>query len=447
MDGMIIITRTKEKTENANYITGDHWRYLPQAQIVELDPAKPDRSIKILTSDYYSARSPQISYDGKHMLFCAQQKQTDPWQIWEMNLSNRKTIQVTSSKENCTDPAYLPLGRMVYSKFSANDKLKGGHSLYTCNMDGSDQQRITFNPHTYFASNVLSDGRVLTIDRQVYPDNGHPEYIIFRPDGTKTELFYQDKEGSILSGQGLETADGRVVFIESDASGPETGNIISVSYNRPLHSKVNLTSDTKGDFHSVYPCHSGKLLVSYRKSETEPYSLYEFDPETKTLGKEIYNTNDFDVLEAVEVWKHTRPKKLPSEVHMDIKTGLIVCQDINLHDPKLSVRSLVFPKVSNIEIVGIDSSLGVFQPEEDGSFYLRVLADTPFRLRSLDNSGNVLQTCNWIWLRPNERRGCVGCHENQELVPENRIPLAVKKSPIGVPVHIKKIKEKMIDTE
>ena len=93
MDGMIIITRTTGKTENANYITGDHWRYLPQAQIVELDPAKPARSVKILTADYYSARSPQISYDGKHMLFCAQIKQTDPWQIWEMDLTNFKTTQ------------------------------------------------------------------------------------------------------------------------------------------------------------------------------------------------------------------------------------------------------------------------------------------------------------------------------------------------------------------
>ena len=122
---------------------------------------------------------------------------------------------------------------------------------------------------------------------------------------------------------------------------------------------------------------------------------------------------------------------------MDIKTGLIVCQDVDLRDPKLNGNSVVLPMIPNIEIVGIDSSLGVFQPEKDGSFYLRVLADKPFRIRSLDNNGNVIQTCNWIWLRPNERRGCVGCHENQELVPENRIPLAVKKSPIKVPVHIK----------
>ena len=447
MDGMIIITRTTGKTENANYFTGEPWRYIPQAQIVKLDPSKPDRPVKILTADYYSARSPQISYDGKHMLFCAQQKQNDPWQIWEMDLSNLKTTQVTTSAENCTDPAYLPLGRLVFSKYTGNDKLKSGHSLYSCNLDGSDLQRVTFNPHSYFASNVLNDGRILTVDRQVYPENGNPEYIILRPDGTKTELFFKDNEGTILSGQGLETADDRIVFIESTKDRPTTGNIISVSYNRPLHSKLNLTSETKGDFHSAFPLRSGKFLVSYRKSESDRYSLYEFDPATKSLGKAIYNNSEFDVLEAVEVFKHARPRKLPSEVHMDIKTGLVVCQNVDLRDPELSVNSLALPKINSIEIVGIDSSLGVFQPEKDGSFYLRVSADMPFRIRSLDGKGNVIQTCNWIWLRPNERRGCVGCHEDQELVPENRIALAVKKFSISVPLHVKKIKEKMIDTE
>ncbi len=105
---------------------------------------------------------------------------------------------------------------------------------------------------TYFASNVLSDGRILTIDRQVFPDKGNPMYIILRPDGTKTEIFYKSPEGNMLTGQGLETANGRIVFIEADKNNQATGNVISISYNRPLHSRVNLTADINGDFHSVF---------------------------------------------------------------------------------------------------------------------------------------------------------------------------------------------------
>jgi hypothetical protein len=41
----------------------------------------------------------------------------------------------------------------------------------------------------------------------------------------------------------------------------------------------------------------------------------------------------------------------------------------------------------------------------------------------------------------------VGCHEDQEQTPENRVPMAVKNLPVNVPVHIEKIKEKKISLE
>ncbi len=447
MDGMVVFTRTAGKALKSNYITGDDWRYVPRAQIVALNPDKPEVPAKILTAGYFSARSPQISFDGKYMLFSAQKNENDLWQIWEMNLADLKARLVISSNGNCTDPAYLPGERLVFSKLSVNDTLKAGHSLFTCNLDGSNSSRITFNPHTYLAASVLSDGRVLAIDRQVYPEQKSQMFVVMRPDGTKAELFYKPAAGSTLTSCGEETTEGKIVFIESEKDNLEKGNIISISYNRPLHSRVNLTSGIEGDFNSVFPMQSGNLLVSYRKSDSDRYALYEFDPVKKVLTRALYTDTGYNGLEAVEVRAHNRPKKLPSEVHMDIKTGLIVCQDVNLQDPQLTGKYSSVPKICNIEVMGIDSSLGVLQTAKDGSFYLRMLADKPFQIRSLDKNGHVLQSCDWIWLRPNERRGCVGCHEDQELVPENRIPLAVKKSPVIVPVHINKIKEKKIDTE
>ena len=444
-DGIIIFTRNTTKSKNLNWDKPDSLRYISQAQIVELDPYKPGSSVKILTSDFISARSPQISYDGKYMLFTGQQKENDPWQIWEMDLKNMKSRQVTSSKENCTDPAYLPLGRIVFSKFSANDTLKAVHSLYVCNMDGSNLERITFNPDTYLASNVLSDGRVLTIGRHVFPEMGVPEYLILRPDGTKSELFYKGNDGSKLSGPGFETNNGRIVFIESDKSKPDRGNLISISYNRPLHSRINLTAEIKGDFRAVYPLKSGKFLVSYRQSGTDRYALYEFDPESKTLGKPVYSNNDYDVLEAVVAGKHERPKKLASEVDMGVKTGLLLCQDINVLRTQSTGN---IPRSSRIEIVGLDSILGSVDVEADGSFYLKVMADKPFQIRIVDKDRRVRSSpCGWIWLRPNERRGCVGCHEDPEMVPGNKVPMSVKKSPVKIPMHINKVVEKKVSLE
>ena len=224
-------------------------------------------------------------------------------------LPNRR--QITNSKENCTDPVYLPAGRLLFSKFAANDSLKGGHALFTCNSDGKNLNRITFNPGTYLESNILMDGRILTVGQQIYPAITEPGFMIIRPDGTKADMFYKATKGSFIASQGVETGRGNIVFIESDNAKNGKGHLTSVSYNRPLHSKINLSSALDGDFHFVASTVSSGLIVAYRKSDTERYALYEFDQDKKTLGKKIYGDPGYDVLEAVETGTHEKPKKTP----------------------------------------------------------------------------------------------------------------------------------------
>ena len=434
MEGMIVFTQVKGDLQEINYKTGDSWRYISDSRIVALNPKESGEKIKVLTDDYFSACAPEISYDGKSMLFAAQKKQNDVWQIWEMNLENLKVKQITSSTENCIDPAYLPGGRLVFSKFIENDVIKTGHSLFTGNLDGSDISQTTFNPHAYFASTVLQDGRVLTISKQLYPDQKDGMFMIQRADGTKQELFYKPLKGSRILSRGWETNQGKVYFIESDDKG---GSIISVNYNRPLHSRVDLSSGIEGDFYNVSPFESGSLLVSYRASDNDRFALYEFDKENKTLGKAIYKDENYSVLEAVVVKKKERPRKLPSELKMNVNTALLLCQDVNFTDLQLVEDASSTSKATRIEVMGIDESLGIIDIEKDGSFYLKVLADTPFRIKTIGEDGEIINgPGSWIYLRPNERRGCVGCHEDHEQVPENRQPLSVKKEPMVLPKQI-----------
>ena len=68
--------------------------------------------------------------------------------------------------------------------------------------------------------------------------------------------------------------------------------------------------------------------------------------------------------------------------------------------------------------------------EEDGSFNVEVPADIPIEIQLLDENGMALRSCGWIWVKNNEPRGCIGCHEDQELTPENRMVDAVKRPSI-----------------
>ncbi len=446
-DNKLILTEAPGNVNPPDYSGGASWRNLPGARISSID-LKRSGSQKTLTGDFYSACFPEISYDGKFMLFTGQHNESDPWQIWEMNLKTLKYRQVTSGTEDCADPVYLPGERIVFSRLTVNDTVKSARCLYTCNADGSDLTQITFSPDDNLATTVLKDGRLLTVRHRLLPDQGGPMLAVMRPDGTKAEKFYSGPGNNIHLNRAHETDDGTVIFAESYGESPARYRLVSILYNRPLHSRTDLTSSVPGDFYNVLPLRPDKYLVSYRKSDSDRFALYEFNPEKGSLGPEVFIENDYHILDIVSVKPHERPKKLPSEVDVQVKTGLLLCQDINFKDPFLPENSSLMKKALKIEVLGVDTTYGVVDVENDGSFQLKVMADKPFRIRTLDKDGNVVGgPGSWLWLRPNERRGCIGCHENPELAPENIVSLAVKKSPVIIPVHITDVKEKIVELE
>src|SRR5664279_1073036 len=107
-EGTIIITRTSVSAGNSNSSSTGSQKNILRSEIIAIEQGKPDASPKILTSSFYSARSPEISNDGQLMIFAGQKKEGDTWQIWETDIKNLKTRQLTKLKEDCTDPAYLP---------------------------------------------------------------------------------------------------------------------------------------------------------------------------------------------------------------------------------------------------------------------------------------------------------------------------------------------------
>jgi len=198
-DGMIIFTRVPVD----HFESGDQEiiHHYPGAQIVAIDPDKPDRSESILTSDFYSACSPEISYDAKKMLFTAQQNEDDSWQVWEVDLGKGSSAQITDFEESCSGPAYLPGDRLVFSRQMPDAGYGSTYALFTMNLDGSNINRITFQPHSDYSATILRDGRILMLSRQLYPETGDLMYLAMRPNGTKAELFYKGAENGILSKQ------------------------------------------------------------------------------------------------------------------------------------------------------------------------------------------------------------------------------------------------------
>ncbi len=441
MNGMFVFTRVP--IDNFAIHEKEITHKYPGAQIVTINPDNPDKSEIILTTDFYSACSPRISYDAKHLLFLAQQNKNDSWQVWEMDLRKRTSMKITDFEESCSGPAYLPGNRLVFSRQIPDSGIGSDMALFTMNLDGSNVSQITFHPLFDYCSTILRDGRILFLTKQLYPVSDDMMYLAMRPNGTKAELFFKGTDGYFLNNQAYETMDGFVYFIEWEQGKYNNGDIVSVHQNRPLFTKVNYTSEIGGGFHSVFPIQSGDMIVSYHPSETDPIALYRFSVKEKSLGESIFSYSDYHILEPVLVEAYTRPRNLPDEVNHKESTGLLFSQDINITATQHDTNLLFLSKATKIEVLGIDKSLGIVPVEEDGSIYLKIIADTPIRLRTIDENGKTVSGPSaWIWLRPNERRGCVGCHEDHELSPENRVPLSVKKPPVCIPAELSEISKK-----
>ncbi|UCG58397.1 MAG: hypothetical protein JSU70_02610, partial [Phycisphaerales bacterium] len=61
-----------------------------------------------------------------------------------------------------------------------------------------------------------------------------------------------------------------------------------------------------------------------------------------------------------------------------------------------------------------------------------VPANTAIELQMLDADGMALRSCGWIWAKNHEPRGCIGCHEDGELTPENLLVDAVETPSINL---------------
>lgn len=438
--GSILFTQVLHEDQNVR--PDEESRFPEKSQVVALTNNSKKGSLKVLTNDFISACSPQISYNGEKMLFAAKKNEEENWQIWEMDLKNLKSRKIISLPEDCTDPCYLPGDRIFFSKLVRNDTTGNFFALFTCNIDGCCLKQITFHPHANLASVALSDGRILTVSKQLYPDTANSMYYVMRPDGTKADMLYKNSSKKLFN-RASESKDGKIYFIESDDHN-NGGDIIKINLNRPLYTRESLTSNIEGYFGSVQYLQTGNLLVTYKGENEDFFSLYEFDPIKKILLNQVYKVNGYDITETVLAESYDRPRKLPSEVDEKVLSGQIMCQNINI----VNNNKETFKKAAKIEVLGIDTTYGIVDVEEDGSFYLKVLANLPVRIQTLDDAGKVVNgPSSWLWLRPNERRGCVGCHEDYELVPENKVPLAVKKRPVSIPTDVSEENEVKAELE
>lgn len=409
---------------------------------------------EVLSRGFHTARDPHVSFDGKRILFSAKRSATDYWQVYEFDLESRATRQLVRAEMDCRNPIYqsslyVLSSDLPWHQVAFTGSFRGSApSLYTVRLDGSDLRRISYNPYGDLDPAMMEDGRMLYAARQqdrIEP--GPPDRLALfglNLDGTDVAL-YGALQGSPYKRMPVPTAGGLVVFIESERLTPDgAGNLAAVSQRRPLLSYQRLTEPSDGLYVYPSPLPGGEILVSRRPASGKgTYGIVRFDPATRR-SLPVFDDPAWHDIQAQLIAPRPVPDGRSSVVEPKEPTGLLYCLNAYISDlpqeywlaPGTPMRFRVVEAAPDgaqeKTTVLAKRVLGEFRADPDGSFKLQVPANIPIELQLLDPGGMVLRSCRWIWVRNKEARGCIGCHEDPELTPENRFAAALARPAVDL---------------
>ena len=415
---------------------------------------------RVISTGFHSACDPDISFDGKKVLFSGKKTDTDKWNIFEADLAGGSTRQITKDFGNCRKPRYMSTFYTIVSpgpwytlafisdeseELSEFGKLESTN-LYSCKLDGTGLQRLTYNPSHDFDPLMLFDGRILYSAWQKnlpeHGDRGRIDFLSINSDGTDLSLF--NKQGKLIKHMASITPDNLLVFIESSSLPWDgAGSLGLISMRRFLKSYRPINTEP-GLYHSPSPLPDGRLLVSRRPADnTGNHDIFILDIEKETISP-LVTDERYHLLQAVAVVERRIPDGRSSVVNENDPNGQLFCLDIKNSDSEAFSKGIMKDARKARLIEGVPGSvsttgncteyltkriLGEAEIKPDGSFFVEIPANIPVKVQIIDENGMSLRTGNWIWVRNHEPRGCIGCHEDPELVPVNRMVDAVTRPP------------------
>jgi hypothetical protein len=454
------------------------------ARIVLLEPGSRPR---VLTEGFHGACDPDVSFDGRRMLFAGKREAADTWNVFEAELDGTAVRQVTHDAGNCRRPLYVgsiytivdeaPSEQIVFVSDRSGEQNEFGPlrstSLYSCRTDGSRLRRLTFNPSSDLDPAVLPDGRLVFSSWQ--------RRGLERGFEGRLALFAAQNDGldyAIFSGDEGRRVKHMVVFVEGDRLDWDgAGNLAAVSLRRNLHSYRRLTEDADGRYHSPAPLPDGRILVSRRPADgSASHGIYRLDVASGTVDA-LFDDPEFHDVQARAVAARPRPDGRSSVVSDTYATGVLY--GLNVYESDLRGRGWVapgtplrlrvlegLPRKADDDGLSLPSAargaaegyhtvgqppllprrvLGEVAVAADGSFNIEVPAEVPIELQLLGGDGVALRSCGWIWVRRRETRGCIGCHEDGELTPRNAFAEALARP--SVPLTLPPDRRRTVDFE
>ncbi|MEI7899139.1 MAG: HEAT repeat domain-containing protein [bacterium] len=435
-------------------------------KLYALAPAKPGVTPRLLLAAGRGAiGSPSVSIDGQWIFFSMACEGEAFYHLYRIAAAGGTPQRLTDGRFHDIDPVELPDGRIAFTS-TRSGSFEEYHNtpsraLFTMRPDGREIRRLT---STFIFDNepeVMADGRILFIRSDNVFDRGKVETLLhaIHPDGTDgyTEFGldlgpgYGNRLRAFNCGSPAPMPDGRVAYL--------TGAGIAVG--RPgcaQRDLVNLPL-AAGDVAALPDgrllCTSGSAsAVSLKRKVQRAAATGGFrqigivDPGQREFKMvPVYVAEEDAVHSPVYLGPRERPPVLASRLDEKRTTGVLYCQNARLtrntaagwpHVRAIRVlagRGLTL-RSSHSYIVHAGNEtveLGTVPLAPDGSFAVEVPADTAIAFQAVDAEGrSELNEMSWVFVRPGESRGCVGCHAVRQTTPSSAriVPLATLTPPL-----------------
>lgn len=364
-----------------------------------------------------------VSFDGKRVLFAGKEKLSDAWQIWETALEGGTPRRVTAVPEDSIRPLYLPGGKFVYARRTAQ-----GFQLEIAPLDGGTPLRLTYGFGDHLTSDVLLDGRVLFDAPHPGGPAGTRDVYTVYSDGSGVETVRCDHGRDRHAAR--QIASGDIIF----QSGVRLARFTS---SRAVQLDVPLP---KGEFAGpIAEIAPGEWLASYRSSPASRFALCVVKS-GQTEPEKVAAAKNGNALDPVLVRPRAIPKRHPSGLGDRNGANLLCLNAYTSRGGGIPEGVIAAVRVYAQDDAGASVALGQAPVERDGSFFVQVPSERPIRFALLDKGAKeVREEKGWFWSRRGEQRVCVGCHAGPERAPDNEVPAVLLRTTdpvkLNLPVH------------
>jgi hydrazine synthase alpha subunit-like protein len=364
-----------------------------------------------LAKNFAASSDPSVSFDGARVIFAGKRSAIDHWQVWEISLTTGEARRITSCRDDCIRPFYLPEDRVVYAH-----KIDGRFVIEVAPLAGGSATPLTYAPGNFLPTDVLRDGRVLFEASYPFGSATTSELYTVYTDGSGVESYRCDHGNTRHAGKQLASAD--IVFAREQGL---------ARFTSALAHETEVTAPAGEYAGDVVETNSGEWLFSRRSDANRKFRLESWKPGSKSAAV-LVAEKDADVVQPVLLVARHVPNRHPSGLH-DWTYANLLCLNAYTSKYRFTSKSISSAQLYTPDSKGEPKLLGSTIVEKDGSFYLRVPADQPLRIQLLDSAGKSLKKEEgWFWMRRGEQRVCVGCHAGPETAPENAVPMVLRRS-------------------